>query len=489
MDRLRVVASRLACVLAVLFVVSCSVSCSSQAPLPQERTPEAVGETSEAVVTALPLFPTGVNASNVRLAIGTVDPHYTITASGDAAHPGPNAIVSTNHPAWVPATAPAQWLSLDSAECATCAASNFDYTATFAMPAGANPLTATFTTVLASDDDVDILINGVVVITGGGTIGFGSTTSRTVGPNVGAFTSGNNTLTFRVHNSGGSYTGLLVQSISGSASGCTADSMCTSAQFCDTGATSCTTKLANGVSIPTIAGHAPALTGVCTAAVGTAVCASGACKTPSNKCTPAVNGCAADGDCTAAQFCNGTTFTCTAKLATGTALVTPDALHNNGTCSAAIGTAECISGACGTSSNKCVPASNGCAADGDCTAAQFCNGTTLTCTAKLVNGTTLVTPDALHANGVCSVAVGAAECVSGACATGSNKCVPAGGCAADGDCAAGNFCNGTTFTCTAKLASGTALVNPDALHNNGTCSIAVGTAECVSGVCGTSSNK
>jgi hypothetical protein len=296
MDRLRVVASRLACVLAVLFVVSCSVSCSSQAPAPQEQTPEAVGETSEAVVTALPLFPTGVNASNVRLAIGTVDPHYTITASGDAAHPGPNAIVSTNHPAWVPAAAPAQWLSLDSSECAGCATANFDYSQTFAMPAGANPLTATFTAVLASDDDLDILVNGTLVVTGGGTISYGSTTSRTVGPNVAAFTSGTNTLTFHVHNSGGSFTGLLVQSISGTASGCTADSMCTSAQFCDTGATSCTTKLANGVAIPTIAGHAPALTGVCSAAVGTAVCASGTCKTVSNKCTPAVNGCAADGE-------------------------------------------------------------------------------------------------------------------------------------------------------------------------------------------------
>jgi len=51
---------------------------------------------------------------------------------------------------------------------------------------------------------------------------------------------------------------------------------------------------------------------------------------------------------------------------------------------------------------------------------------------------------------------------SGRVRRGLPQCVPSGGsgCVADGDCTAGQFCNGSTNTCTAKLANGVALVNP-----------------------------
>src|SRR6185437_14900386 len=70
---------------------------------------------------------------------------------------------------------------------------------------------------------------------------------------------------------------------------------CATTEFCNTVTSTCTTKLGNGVSIPTIAGHTPDLAGVCNAAVGTAVCASTVCDTTDNKCGFA-NG---DGTCNA----------------------------------------------------------------------------------------------------------------------------------------------------------------------------------------------
>jgi MYXO-CTERM domain-containing protein len=67
-----------------------------------------------------------------------------------------------------------------------------------------------------------------------------------------------------------------------------------------------------------------------------------------------------------------------------------------------------------------------------------------------------------------------------------------GGCNVDADCAAGHWCEETMHVCTATLSNGTAIPNdPD--HTNpgvtGTCSTAVGTLVCTSGVCSTANSE
>src|SRR5262249_41593698 len=139
-----------------LFVVA---ACSSQAP-PRDR--ETVGASAQAVVSNLSLFPTGVDNSNVVLANGTADPHYSITLPTRPLRPAPptrSAFASTLNAGWAsPGTV--KWISVDGTQCGGCASAVYEYTTTFSIPASANPLTAQISFSLAADDDLVLRLNG-----------------------------------------------------------------------------------------------------------------------------------------------------------------------------------------------------------------------------------------------------------------------------------------------------------------------------------------
>jgi len=145
---------------------------------------------------------------------------------------------------------------------------------------------------------------------------------------------------------------------------CLVDGDCAAAQFCNTLTNVCTPKLANGVGVPTLAGHSPALTGVCGAAVGTAVCQSGVCDTSDNLCGFAMG----DGTCTV-----------TAQCRSGACVLTG---VNTGECEVCAMDSACSGStpACSSTTNTCVActATNATACVG---AAPVCNVTTNTCSA------------------------------------------------------------------------------------------------------------
>lgn len=185
------------------------------------------------------------------------------------------------------------------------------------------------------------------------------------------------------------------------ASACTADSQCSTGQWCNETLGSCTAQLANGTAMPTDPPHAnPTLNGICTANAATLVCTSGTCDTSDNKCGYA-NG---DGPCT---------------IGNGSMVCRSGACSVNGTCLAAAGT---------------------CNVDADCSVSDWCLESTHTCEAKLFNGVSIPN-DPPHVspvlNSVCTAAAGALVCVSGVCDT-DNKC---GFLNSDGPC---NSANGGT---------------------------------------------
>src|SRR4051812_32742553 len=93
----RAVASLRALVVLVVVLVA---ACSSQAPAPPPPL-ESVGATRQAVISILPLFPTGTSALGAQVATGLVDLHYGITASTDGARPAPrSAFTSTPDGGW-----------------------------------------------------------------------------------------------------------------------------------------------------------------------------------------------------------------------------------------------------------------------------------------------------------------------------------------------------------------------------------------------------
>jgi MYXO-CTERM domain-containing protein len=551
-------------------VVACSAASSPS--------PEALATTSSDLAIG-GLFSTGVNAAGLPLAIGTVDPHYVLSSS-DAAFPGPSAFAVTANAAWTPSTATSRWISI---QASTIGANNGAYTYTTTFPlSGGDPTTAALSGSWAADDSVTLNLNGTQVAQYPAEA-YGAAAAFTV-PAGSPFVSGSNTLAFVTINSGNGPTGLQVVTLTGTITGCTADVQCAAAQFCNTQTKLCTPKLANSTTIPTITGHTPPLTGVCAALVGAAVCVSGVCDAKDSECGYATGdgpctvatgaslcqsgacsvsgicepagGCEADGDCTGGKWCDESTTTCTAKLA-NSAPVPSDPPHANpalnGTCTAAAGTLVCVSGVCDTKDNDCGYASGdgpctaasgatvcrsgacstagvcepmgGCETDADCTAGNWCDESTTTCTPKLANSSP-VPNDPPHANptlngkctlaagalvcvsgvcdtkdsecgyangdGPCTAASGATVCRSGACSSTSGVCEPAGGCASDADCSGGNWCDESTATCTPKLANGTSLP-VDAPHMNptlnGQCTPAAATLVCKSAVCDTKDSE
>ncbi|HSY25787.1 MAG TPA: hypothetical protein VK841_26900, partial [Polyangiaceae bacterium] len=194
---------------------------------------------------------------------------------------------------------------------------------------------------------------------------------------------------------------------------------------------------------------------------GASVCQSGTCNAQGTCGATAPPGCTLDTDCSAAQWCNTGTGTCSPKLGNGTLVPTVSG-HTpplTGTCSAAVGTAVCISSVCDISNNECglvdgnscadagasvcqsgtcnsqdtCGVMTGCTQDTDCSPTQWCNTSTGACSGKLGNGTAVPTI-AGHTPplaGACTAATGAAVCASGVCDPSDNACGLAKG---DGPC-------------------------------------------------------
>ncbi|HTB74210.1 MAG TPA: hypothetical protein VK762_13250 [Polyangiaceae bacterium] len=313
----------------VLGLIAALVACASN---PQGT--ENFGSTSSALAVS-GLFPTGVDGTGVPLAIGSIDPHYTLS-SDDPTRPGPNALVVAPVVGWIPSTATSNWLSAQ-ANASGANLGNYTFTTNFTL-AGVDPTTVTISGSWACDDSCVINLNGTTVATYAAPA-WKAVATFTI-PAGSPFVMGTNTLAFVATNSGGGATGLQVVTISGSSLGCTADDQCSSAQFCNTQTATCVGTLPSGTPIPTISGHTPVLDGVCASGVGEAVCDAGACDMSNNECGLA-NG---NGPCT---FSNGATL--------------------------------CQSGACSVN-GTCEP-NGGCNVDGDCTGSQQCDLATNKCVA------------------------------------------------------------------------------------------------------------
>ena len=294
------------------------------------------------------------------------------------------------------------------------------------------------------------------------------------------------------------------------AAGCTTDTDCASSQFCDTQASLCTLKLANGTQIPTVAGHTPALNGTCNPTVGAAVCASAVCDPTDNRCGYAdgdasctsanaaticrggacsstgkctsTGSCLSDSDCSASQFCDTASATCVAKVGNGQPIPTI-AGHSpalDGTCTTAEGAAACASGVCDTTDGRCGLA-NG---DGACTNA---NGATV-CRSGVCDADGKCGWAA--GDGTCTAATGPTVCRSGVC-NASGKCAASGTCAVDADCNAAQFCDTAQHACAPKLANGEPMpsISGHTPTLDGTCSPAAGAVACQAGVCDTADSK
>lgn len=444
--------------------------------------PEDVATTASALAIT-GLYPTGSNGAGGVAAMGSTDAHWTLS-SDDPAFKGPKAIVATVAGGWAADTATSRWISVQQSAAGN-TGNTYTYTTHFTL-VGTSTTSATLTGQWACDDSCTMLLNGKSVATNP-TPAWGTVATFTV-PAGSPFVTGDNTLAIATVNTTGGPTGLQVVSISGTVNACDVDADCTATQFCNTPTNTCTTKLANGTTIPTIAGHTPALMGTCTNAVGTAVCASGVCDTTNSECGYA----AGDGSCT--------------KVNAGTVCQTK-------TCSL---------------NGKCEPA-GGCNLDTDCPVGDWCDESAHTCNARLANGTAMPS-DADHTvpilNGKCTATAAALVCASGVCdpnddlnecgiANGDGPCTiatpgvcrsgscsltltckPSNQCNRDGDCTGGDWCNEAKHTCEAKLPNGTAMPS-DPTHTNptltGTCpslaSNAAAKLVCASGVCDTADNK
>ncbi len=295
---------------------------------------------------------------------------------------------------------------------------------------------------------------------------------------------------------------------------CWVDADCNSGQFCAQSTYTCTAKLTSGTALPTDGLHntcsvtgtnAACQTGKCNGVTQTCagnngaactagkdcvvnVCATdGFCGHPGNEgiCTPTdattcragrcrpngtclpVAGCLADAECGASTFCSDASNTCAATLSNGTAI--PD---GHGACGGAAGTlgsatAPCASGQCNATTNTCAGPNT---------------STTCTTAAECVTNTCGADGHCGWANGEGTCTGAASSCRSGTCSPHGGTCVPAGSgaCWVDADCAGTDFCFRSSFSCGAKLATGTALP-ADTLH--ATCPASAINAACESGQC------
>lgn len=268
------------------------------------------------------------------------------------------------------------------------------------------------------------------------------------------------------------------------ATACNADADCdTATQYCDTGAHVCAPKLPNGMAMPAVTGHTPALDGTCSTTAAPIVCQSAVCDTKDDACgyangtgpcTPTnagtvcrsstcspngavcipSGGCAVDADCASTEWCNTQTFTCAPKLPNGQAIPTVGghAPPLTGTCTTGAGAAVCASAVCDTSDDLC----------------GYANGT-----------------------GPCTAADAGTVCRSGACSPGG-VCTDPKDCTSDADCdTAFQYCNTGINKCAPKLPNGSPLpaVPGHSPALDGTCTATSAQITCLSGVCDVEDGK
>ncbi|MEI9937366.1 MAG: hypothetical protein WDO69_09075 [Pseudomonadota bacterium] len=105
------------------------------------------------------------------------------------------------------------------------------------------------------------------------------------------------------------------------------------------------------------------------------------CDTNSGLCA---NGCRLDSDCSSSEFCNDSSTSCTPKLANGTPLPSDPARVSS--CTAAIGSAVCLSGVCDPADDACgIAPGDGPCEDADHCRSTRCNSGTLQCAASCSN--------------------------------------------------------------------------------------------------------
>jgi regulation of enolase protein 1 (concanavalin A-like superfamily) len=155
------------------------------------------------------VFDTGVDANGNALAVGTVDPHYTLVSSPDPSAPGPNAYVyDTSSLPYVPDSPGAAWISSAPEPSGSQAVGLYDYQ-TMVDLTNFNPRTAILSGYLSTDNELrDILVNGVSTGINNGPTDTAQYASFWPYYITKGFHSGVNTLDFLVHNDGGP-TGLL----------------------------------------------------------------------------------------------------------------------------------------------------------------------------------------------------------------------------------------------------------------------------------------
>ena len=266
-----------------LGLIALLVACAAS---PQDS--ENLGSTSSPLVFS-GLFPTGVDATGTPLAVGVTDSHYVLT-SDDPMRPGPNALVVAPATGWIANTTTSNWISAQ-ANAMGANGANYTYTTTFTL-AGVDPTLVAINGLWACADSCVLSLNGTVVASYAAPA-WTAVAAFTI-PEGSPFVRGTNALVFVTANSDGGATGLQVISMSGRASGCTADDQCSIAEFCNTQTRTCVGTLRSGTPIPTITGHTPVLDGVCASGVGESVCEAGVCDMSNNECGLA-NG---DGPCT-----------------------------------------------------------------------------------------------------------------------------------------------------------------------------------------------
>lgn len=167
------------------------------------------------------LFTTGVNGSGTLLGDNTADAHYVVNGTGTT-YDGNSRTVTASALAggWVANTSSARWittpLSGTNGTNPTRPNGTYDYTLTFTMPTGAQLNTVSITGIGAVDDTAAIYVNGTLV--SGQTLNtWSSTNGFSLNSSNSTFLSTTNTIMFRVNNSGGGATGLLITSLSGTA--------------------------------------------------------------------------------------------------------------------------------------------------------------------------------------------------------------------------------------------------------------------------------
>lgn len=162
------------------------------------------------------LFNTGVNSDNTRLPSGVLEQHYILTGMSSTAY------VSQGIPGiWAEPATDAMWIAPSNGE-TDVPQGEYAYKLTFDL-SGFDPATATISGAWASDNGSTIYLNGMSTQFNIGPGAYRFLTGFTI---VGGFLPNINTLEFHVTNSlyydplyhgGGNPSGLLVQSLSGSA--------------------------------------------------------------------------------------------------------------------------------------------------------------------------------------------------------------------------------------------------------------------------------